>query len=612
MKAPRTSRAFALIGTGILLSTTCSNLVNAYTWPNPQLDELESQRYDRIGFNARTVAGSVKPCDRFDFGVSGGRSNAADWIRTAYHDMATFNAAEGTGGLDASIRLERDRPENVGDGFANTLNVVNVAANRFVSLADELALAAIIAYEECGSAPIDFKGGRVDAMVANTAGVPQPQDTLDSHIANFKRQGFTQEEMIGLVACGHTFGGTQHVSFPDIVPANTDPNNTQGNVPFDTTSSQFDTKVLTEYLAGTTKNPLVVGTNDTTNSDKRIFASDKNATVTKLSDAGTFASTCPTLLARMLNSVPKGVTLTDVISPLPVKPFLMQLLHGNSSAVQLSGQVRFWNMQENPKRKVTLLWADKNGTSCSNCSLVLSHGQNQVSTFTPGNVSALWYSFMPPTAAAPSAAVTLDDTTPMAKVWFEVDEGDGSKPVVQDQGGVGFALQDPRLMISNATCMGFPKTVVIAAAVQKGSNPKRVYIKADDFSEHNGTALSLNAIPVVTTIDIPTPNATNPAPVQGNYEVWAVTLSFSDWANGPFNLAADYADGTTVETPYIARPQYPSCAGAAAVVTTNSTTSGAAPAPTGVAQGNEVAGIEVGRSFVLAGAVTVLSFLMAL
>lgn len=25
--------------------------------------------------------------------------------------MATFNAAEGTGGMDGSIRLERDRPE---------------------------------------------------------------------------------------------------------------------------------------------------------------------------------------------------------------------------------------------------------------------------------------------------------------------------------------------------------------------------------------------------------------------------------------------------------------------------------------------------------------------
>lgn len=67
--------------------------------------------------------------------------------------MATFNIADGTGGLDASIRFERDRPEvcydtrmyvvnalltlslpqNVGDGFINTINTINVEANRYVS-----------------------------------------------------------------------------------------------------------------------------------------------------------------------------------------------------------------------------------------------------------------------------------------------------------------------------------------------------------------------------------------------------------------------------------------------------------------------------------------------
>ena len=34
-----------------------------------------------------------------------------------------------------------------------------------------------------------------------------------------------------------------------------------------------------EFIAGTTANPLVVGHNDTTNSDKRIFASDGNVTM---------------------------------------------------------------------------------------------------------------------------------------------------------------------------------------------------------------------------------------------------------------------------------------------------------------------------------------------
>ena len=122
-------------------------------------------------------------------------------------------------------------------------------------------------------------------------------------------------------------------------------------------------------------------------------------------------------------------------------------------------------MQENPKRVVKLLWADQKGQNCSNCSSVLSHDPNQSSTFTQGNITSLWYSFLPATSVKPSSAITLDDSQGVSKIWFEVDEGDGSPVVVQDQGGVGFAAQDNRLMVSNATCMGYPSTVTIAAAV---------------------------------------------------------------------------------------------------------------------------------------------------
>ncbi|KAJ6544471.1 hypothetical protein B0H19DRAFT_1267729 [Mycena capillaripes] len=48
---------------------------------------------------------------------------------------------------------------------------------------------------------------------------------------------------------------------------------------FDSTFFTFDNNVATEYISGSTQNPLVVGFNDTTNSDKRIFASDANATM---------------------------------------------------------------------------------------------------------------------------------------------------------------------------------------------------------------------------------------------------------------------------------------------------------------------------------------------
>jgi hypothetical protein len=53
-----------------------------------------------------------------------------------------------------------------------------------------------------GGPEIAFRGGRVDAAEANPPGVPQPDQGLNAHIAAFARQGFTQTDMISLVACG--------------------------------------------------------------------------------------------------------------------------------------------------------------------------------------------------------------------------------------------------------------------------------------------------------------------------------------------------------------------------------------------------------------------------
>jgi hypothetical protein len=41
----------------------------------------------------------------------------------------------------------------------------------------------------------------------------------------------------------------------------------------------------------------------------------------------------------MLDTVPKGVELTEVITPLPVKPEILTMLFDNG-AVQFSGEVR--------------------------------------------------------------------------------------------------------------------------------------------------------------------------------------------------------------------------------------------------------------------------------
>jgi catalase (peroxidase I) len=112
----------------------------------------------------------------------------------------------------------------------------------------------------------------LDATKANPSGVPNPEDSIASLKATFARTGLSTTEMIQLVACGHTMGGVKRELFPNIVK-------NQDEAHFDTTVGVFDNRVASEYVDGTTQNPLVVSPNVTTRSDFKIFSSDNNATI---------------------------------------------------------------------------------------------------------------------------------------------------------------------------------------------------------------------------------------------------------------------------------------------------------------------------------------------
>jgi hypothetical protein len=141
-----------------------------------------------------------------------------------------------------------------------------------------------------GGPQIAYRGGRIDATQPNPPGVPDPFDSLPSLKSTFARQGLSQTEMIQLIACGHTMGGVKRQLFPTIVFD-------QDEAHFDQSVGIFDNKVYVnvgwsllslvsdakfsarEYIAGTTKNPLVVTPNVTMRSDLRIFSSDHNLTI---------------------------------------------------------------------------------------------------------------------------------------------------------------------------------------------------------------------------------------------------------------------------------------------------------------------------------------------
>ncbi|KAJ6542186.1 heme peroxidase [Mycena vulgaris] len=498
----------------------CLTAAYAYVWPSPQLDALEAMRWDQDGTTVG-FATFFQPRDFFIFSTEEnsptGRANAPDWIRTvsyitsgsatktklgqAYHDMATHNVEDGTGGLDASIRFseEQSRAQNAGDGFFNTLAVLVSFTSRYISLADLIAIGAITAIENCGGPEIAFRGGRIDSGEPNAPGVPEPQQDLSAHIASFARQGFTETEMIGLIACGHTFGGAQHAAFPDIVPELHDPTSKLDVAHFDSTFVDFDNNVATEYISGTTRNPLVVGLNDTTNSDKRIFASDGNATMLSFANSlDVFTSTCADLFARMLDTVPRGVELTDVIEPLPVKPD--ELSEVDPRRQNAEGG---WQSAEDANHSVRLLWDDHLGGT-HNVTLLI----DSVSFAMGGRVSATRYFFNGTDPDEPF--LLLDAAAGISSMRFTVDNK------LENQGGIGFAMQDG-VVFSNSSCLTSQDPIAgrFDIAVRNGLNPARVYLEHEEKDAVNRTF-------VVET------KVTRPAqPVAANsaYSIWSINLT---------------------------------------------------------------------------------------
>jgi len=174
--------------------------------------------YESATGTGSALRGFVAPCGISIVPPSGG-TDAADWLRTAYHDMATADAVAGTGGIDASIAWETLRNENKGNAFNNTIKVFRQFQSVQLSMADIIALGARIAVQSCsgGKVVIPMKAGRVDATGPGPSGVPEPQQSLDDHTKSFERQGFNVTDMIAMVACGHAIGGVHGLDFPDIV-----------------------------------------------------------------------------------------------------------------------------------------------------------------------------------------------------------------------------------------------------------------------------------------------------------------------------------------------------------------------------------------------------------
>ena len=318
---------------------------STYFYPTVQTSLLEHILVDTQGAHASDFIAAITPCTNYVNGAQTlGRITSAQWIRVAFHDFVTANITAGTGGLDASIGFETLRGENSGAAMNDSMGFFRPRVSSKIATADFIALSVVMSVGNCGGPQIPLRGGRVDATEGGATGVPAPDSSLEDTLGFFGGAGFNQVDSIGLTACGHTMGNVHHEGFPTVVGLDAvSENNTGGGIHFDSTVATFDTLVVHEYLNGTGNagGPLVTSFNISSRSDLRLYESDNNATMTSLANQGNgFFDTCVSLFQRMLDTVPTGVVLSDVIEPMPVKPINATLDFDNDGNLIFTGYIR--------------------------------------------------------------------------------------------------------------------------------------------------------------------------------------------------------------------------------------------------------------------------------
>ncbi|KAK7021213.1 peroxidase [Favolaschia claudopus] len=429
-----------------------------YHWPDPLLDNIDDQLFvDR--FTTMNLLAN-------DCGYRDGTSVAGQWLRMAFHDFATYDKETGKGGLDASIIFELDRPQNIGVGMRRSLmDYVNLPTE-YVGMADIIAMGAVMSVVGCHGPVVPFRAGRRDATGPGPETVPEPQEPIDEHIRAFKRMGMSKEDMIALVACGHSLGGVKQSEFPQIVTPDL-PVGITFQAPY-----AFNNSIVHEYFTGTTVNPLVVGPNIETRSDFRIFNSDNNATLRRLSDLNTFNQECSTLIARMIDTVPSDVTLTDVVEPINYKVQKTMLFPQNGKLTFLATikilQTGLFDplVLHLPKRTVTMFWKERTGQYCPDqgCKVDLLRVDFEIASryaFFHGVLQHYFYTF--------KAEIPAEHS--ISHFWFEVDPKNGTAPFIVDNHGANYVIEQDSILYDpyRSDYMRGGSNMVVAVKDPKGT-----------------------------------------------------------------------------------------------------------------------------------------------
>ncbi len=283
-----------------------------------------------------------------------------------------------------------------------------------------------------------------------------------------------------MVACGHTVGGVHNANFPEIT------GDTTADVvhPFEGGDSnfRFDNMVVTEYLNGSAPNLLVVGSNDTTNSDKRIFEADGNVTMNALANPDVFQAKCADILERMINTVPSTVTLSDVIEPIEVKPYIKVMALNSDGMIYLEGRIRVRiTGKESEELEVHLSYADRNGV---NSSAVI---ETTRPSYKGGSTSGVfgeefgWYEF----------STALDAAAGISKFNVHIKTSSTGEVKVIDNAGNGFPLDDSVLYQQSQSCFldtssTEMRDITLSAAVRKSRADESLVLDMAHLIEREG------------------------------------------------------------------------------------------------------------------------------
>lgn len=509
-------------------------VLGEYIWPS-QFDEIEDVYMLQSGYMRNGFIDAVSTCA---FGESiPGRQNAAEWIRAAFHDMSTYNETAGTGGLDASAMYETEWPQNKGSFLNNTFGFFQGFYNTRATASDLLALALVTATSSCSGLKIPYTVGRIDATEAGAAGVPSPDQDLDTHTSIFSRAGFDTADMITLVACGHTLGGVHGEDFPEITG-----DATVGSKVFfesgDVSYYQFDNNVVTEFLDDTTTNPLVVGLNETENSDKRIFSADGNVTMQALSNTTVFRNECASVFQRMIETVPAGTNLTT-LDAIDIKPYITKMAVNSNGTIDLEGQIRVRISAATGRTysdlEMHLTYTDRTGANTSE-TITTKRTDSDVGTSSGlFQESFGWFQF----------ATTISSSSGISA--FDIHLTTVSTGAVESftNGGTGYPLQDTVLYQPAQSCMNITETadgmfaVTVTAAV-----------RTDAVASGNGTvSLDLvNRVPqqgvVLPKLQVQSIDMEATGQVVGDYALYSVdtVLLPSSWST-TFDIVSDNGQG---------------------------------------------------------------------